>query len=302
VGQLLVHQLLTRCATFALNIAVARQIGPVAYGISAVQFYLLNTVILFAAREAVRRATLRYAAPPSLRGRAAAVYERCVLFNLSWLAIVLAIPLCIVVRALFLASAPSFDESDVATNALSSSTLLSAQYARCITLYTLASFIELLSEPLYVLFQKQQRVSARVMIDGAAVMVRCVVTFVSLLLAQQADESSVGDGATGKGGRLLAFAHGQLAFAACIVVGYYALFMLDVFRAGRRKASSVAEEAPVVTSVLDLLPRRLPTLPTGTSAATEGGLLSSFLDPPLFRLTREVLVQSLEKLLLLEGE
>lgn len=52
---LVAHQLLTRIGTFVLNIMVARHIGPVAYGISAVHLYLLNTMVLFLCREAIRR-------------------------------------------------------------------------------------------------------------------------------------------------------------------------------------------------------------------------------------------------------
>jgi len=296
-GSLLLHQLVTRVATFVLNLLVARHIGPAAYGIANVQFYLLNTLILFGVREAPRRASLRYAPPAGLAGRDAAIYERRVLLNLSWLSVALAIPVCVAVRAAFLATAPAFEEDTAADAA--GAVPLSVQYTRCLTLYTAASFVELLAEPLYVWYQKRQRVRVRVMIDGAAVLLRCAVTFLSLLAAHQ----------TGGGGHLLAFAYGQMAFAATIVAGYYSLFLHEVLfspAVDQRKEGDASMDYSFRT-LTDLLPARLPSLPVspsspGSKSSGRAGLLSSFMDPPLFRLTREVLVQSLEKLCLQEGE
>ena len=253
------------------------------FGVSAVQLYLLNTVILFLSREAIRRSTLRFAAPPEMQGSAGRLYERAVLFNLSWLSIVGAIPLCFVVRALFLASAPSFATADTSAEALSRSTHLSADYIRCLNLYTLASWVELLAEPLYILGQKQQKVRFRVVVDGAAVLVRCIATFVCLM-------GSVGS-SSNSGGSLLAFAYGQMAYACVIVAGYYS----QCFAPPPQQKDDTA----LVPRFSDVLPRRLPVLPAGTPASS---FVGRYIDPSLLRLTGEVSLQSLEKLLLQEGE
>ena len=52
-------QLLTRVFTFVLNIIIARSLSLANYGVSAVQFHLINSSIVFLAREGVRRSCLR---------------------------------------------------------------------------------------------------------------------------------------------------------------------------------------------------------------------------------------------------
>ena len=52
-------QLITRVLTFALNVAIARSLSLASYGVSSVQFHLINSSIVFLAREGVRRSCLR---------------------------------------------------------------------------------------------------------------------------------------------------------------------------------------------------------------------------------------------------
>eukprot|EP00890_Picochlorum_soloecismus_P004055 jgi/Picsp_1/4650/NSC_02020-R1_nuclear division rft1-like protein len=52
-------QLLARLVTFILNLITARLLSPDQYGISAVQFHLINSSIVFLSREGVRRSCLR---------------------------------------------------------------------------------------------------------------------------------------------------------------------------------------------------------------------------------------------------
>ena len=62
VSALAANQLLTRGLTFAMNLYVARAVGPVAFGLQAIHLYLLNTIILFLAREPNRKSAHRQAA------------------------------------------------------------------------------------------------------------------------------------------------------------------------------------------------------------------------------------------------
>jgi len=309
VFYLLGHQLLTRIATFGLNIMVVRHIGPVAYGISAVNLYLINTIILFIAREAIRRSTLRYAAPfpiasPSLRH----AYERQVMVNISWLAVLLSIPLSIITLIAFIHGAPTF----TATPTVSASTL-NGEYRDALSLYTLAAIIELLSEPCYILFQKAQRVRSRVLIDAVAVLMRCIVTFVTMKVAAMNGQ---------KGSGLMPFAYGQMTYALIITVVYYSTCIKDTMNSSRgqleNKASSNGDigidEHPIIEHIGELLPRRLPVLPPADhdasshiSAVDDGDVTnspssSSYLDPSLIRLSGHLSLQSLEKLALSEGE
>lgn len=52
-------QLGARVLTFVLNLVAARLLSPDDYGVSAVQFHLINSSILFLSREGVRRSCLR---------------------------------------------------------------------------------------------------------------------------------------------------------------------------------------------------------------------------------------------------
>ena len=52
-------QLGARLLTFVLNVLAARLLSPEEYGISAVQFHLINSSIVFLSREGVRRSCLR---------------------------------------------------------------------------------------------------------------------------------------------------------------------------------------------------------------------------------------------------
>jgi len=84
-------------------------------------------------------------------------------------------------------------------------------------------------------------------------------------------------------------------------VGYYAIAL-----------SEMKQPEAVVRVAADLMPQRLPTLlpsepehsqsANAPAAFTARGFLSSWIDPPLLRLTREVLLQNLQKLCLQEGE
>lgn len=58
---LLASQIGTRIVTFGMNLLIARHLSPDAYGLSAVQFHLLITAILFLSREGFRRGCLRQA-------------------------------------------------------------------------------------------------------------------------------------------------------------------------------------------------------------------------------------------------
>lgn len=285
---LVVHQVTTRVVTFLLNLLVARHLGPAAYGIAAVHLYLLNTTLLFTTREACRRATLRYAPPAALTPEQGTVYARTVLVNLAWLAIVGGgLPLCWVVRAAFLHFAPTFDSEST-----------TREYAHCVTLYALASFLELVSEPLYLVYQKHQRVRARVLIDAAAVLARCVVTFLWMKFGRQT------------GGGLVAFAYGQMTFAGVIVAGYYGRCAWEILTANDAdtddndtcKASgrtpTGASPVRLFHSLRDLFPQRLGSVPGSVSVSGGGG----YTDASLVSLTGHLQLQSLEKLALTEGE
>lgn len=276
------HQIATRLLTFILNILVARHIGPAAYGVSAVHLYLLNTVILFLTREAIRRAAIRYANHATDTTSSTHTYERRVLLNLSWFSVFASIPLCALVRSIFLLSVaqPAFRSEDETTSAT-----IATEYAQCVTIYTIASFIELCSEPLYVLFQKHQRVRTRVLIDGVAVLARCIATFGWMKYGTHTLSG------------LHAFAYGQMAFAVVVVCGYYAFSILEMINARRSKKADAAQphETYIFTQPRDLFPQRLPV-------DTDSSWPARYTDPVLLRLTTQLTYQSLEKFALTEGE
>ena len=198
--------------------------------------------------------------------------------NLSWLCIGLSLPLTVFLAAWFIRSAPS--------------EALPLGYVRCVLLYALASVVELLCEPLFVIAARRLLVGCRVWIDSAATLSRCVVTVLAI---------AVWDAG------LLSFAYGQLAFAAFYSAAFYAYFFYHIL---------TGKQAVVgVTALQQLLPNPIPLQqrksiskqqqqqqqPSSTTAVASS-LFDAWLDSELLTLYSWLLVQMLEKLALTEGE
>jgi oligosaccharide translocation protein RFT1 len=183
-------QLVSRLATFALNVLLARAVqDPSALGVAAVQLYLLDTLALTLAREGVRRTSLRASGEGAADARLMA--------RLSWAAVLVGlagiVPLC----WYWLRSADA--------GALGGVSL--GEYQVAVWLMGLSVALELLSEPMFVAAQGRLEYGARSAIEAVAVGARCMVQFIGVV--------HLGLG-------LRAFAWGYVAYSVCLLLGYAA--------------------------------------------------------------------------------
>lgn len=199
-------QLFSKALTFILNQALLRFVGPGLFGASAQLEFFINTILYFS-REAVRLATQRQ----SLTGVQDDVYrfEGGVVegtysgtiqqvVNIGFVAPMIGAPLAGALAYLY------YSWGSVAEGGAASS----SYFGTAIVLFSVSAIIELLSEPCFVLSQLQMEFRTRAAFESAAITVRCVLTFVFVLLANAS------------GASIIAFALGQLAYSS-ILSGLY---------------------------------------------------------------------------------
>lgn len=198
-------QLFSKALTFILNQALLRFVGPGLFGASAQLEFFINTILYFS-REAVRLATQR----KSLTGVQDDVYRfeggvvegtysgtTQQVVNIGFVAPMIGAPLAGALAYLYYKWG-SLAENDGAAS----------YFGTAIVLFSVSAIIELLSEPCFVLSQLQMEFRTRAAFESAAITVRCVLTFVFVLLANAS------------GASIIAFALGQLAYSS-ILSGLY---------------------------------------------------------------------------------
>ena len=203
-------------------------------------------------------------------------FELRQMVNLSWLCVALGVPLTVSLSAWFIHSAPS--------------EALPLGYVRCVLLYALASLVELLCEPLYVIAARRLLVGCRVWIDSGATLTRCLVTVAAIALFDAG---------------LLSFAYGQLAYAAAYTAAFYAYFAYHI-ATGQHAGVGVAAisqllPAPIPSQQRHAISKHQQLSGAAAPSATASPLLS-WLDSDLLTLYGWLLVQMAEKLALTEGE
>ncbi|KAJ3158454.1 Oligosaccharide translocation protein rft1 [Geranomyces michiganensis] len=209
-GYLFLLQLSSRMATFLLNNFIHRVSSIRTVGIAS-DLELLSGTILFLSRENLRMALLRNAvagaddvdenhgtAPArdraELDGEKRNRTQRQKLVNLSCLPLLVGL-LLVLCMATF--KREYLDKSSA-------------------WMYVIAALLELCSEPMYLLVQSSLMYRARARVEGAALLIRCLVTF-ALTLASCAS-SMAGDEADACGVR--SYAWGHVAYSAMLILGY----------------------------------------------------------------------------------
>lgn len=186
---LVLLQFISRMLTFTLNQAVLKLVTVETLGIASVNLELLASTILFLSREGFRAALIR------------SNKSQQTVLNLAY------IPTCFGLITTLIAC--SYYMSTITNETPIDPTL----YRVSIVLYGLASFLELLVEPLFILASNQLYVQLRVRVEGSAVILRCLVTFGVLYSGQN-----------GKQG-ILAFAIAQLIYGLTLMLGYAGFFI-----------------------------------------------------------------------------
>lgn len=181
VYYLILIQLCSRASTFIANQALLRYLSPELFGVS-IRLELYSITVLYFARESIRVALQRQAS------NAQAVV------NISCVAFVLGLPLSALLGWRYAAS----DTSDV------------LYMKEAIALVSLATLIELASEPCFAVVQQRLDYGIRAAAETSATIARCLVTFVTVLYYTKQEEVL---GA-------IPFAYGQLAYGSVLTMIY----------------------------------------------------------------------------------
>ncbi|KAJ2802321.1 Oligosaccharide translocation protein rft1 [Coemansia helicoidea] len=209
-------QAFVRLASFATNAVAVGIAGRRAFGIASVQLELLLSTLLFLSREGMRNAILRLqtadrggggddqaqGAAPAAPRRPSTQDQRVI--NAALIPIAAG---CVLAGCLYAAgvgrSSSEPDPDGVPHHRLS------------LVLYIVAALVELCVEPLFALSRTRVLFKLQARCEGIAVSCRCAVVIATLLVGQVAF-----DGGGANPLRLVAFAVGQLAYAAAILMAF----------------------------------------------------------------------------------
>lgn len=184
-------QVFTRVLTFALNTALARNLGPSWYALANVQLQLLTSTALFLSREGLRRACQRV-----YPGGDGAILAYAM--NLAWLSVPLT-GLAAGAAGLYSAREPA--------NTGPAALMSAAERTAAVWMVCAAAVIEAFAEPGWVYAQVNGRIPVRAAADGAALTLKVCVTYWLALVRRQG---------------ALAFGAAQLVYAIAYVVLLYA--------------------------------------------------------------------------------
>ncbi|KAF8057727.1 r [Scenedesmus sp. PABB004] len=203
-----VSQVATRLVTFSMNLLVARQLTPEAYGLSAVQFHLIITTILFLSREGFRRGGLRVrdeAGGGKAGGGSASVAER--VLRTTWLVLPIGAAVSAAVCGFVLWRSQDAEP----------------EYRQAVLVHGVAALLELCVEPLYIISATRLEFGRRAAIETAALLAKCGLTLV--LVSRTALHPA------------RVFAAAQLAYAG-VVAASYAAYGLTLAAAGELRVRS----------------------------------------------------------------
>ncbi|ROV98149.1 hypothetical protein VPNG_08570 [Cytospora leucostoma] len=267
---LILLQIVSRAITFIANQLLLRFLTAQLLGVSTqLEVYYLS--VLFFARESLRVAIQRQgtistsiqeptadkdqAKPPSNGPRSRAQETQAVV-NLGYISIALGAAVATLLGWMYLGSIPT-------ATLLSTPNLVPSVYV-----YALASMLELLSEPAFVVMQTRLQFGARAAAESAATFAKCLVTLAS---ASWASRSGVELG-------VLPFALGQTAYG----LGLLGVYAWSGAGLARREGFS-------------LLPARL------GGVGRENYVLSLFYGPTV-KLAGSMMLQSFVKHILTQGD
>ena len=236
---LILLQVASRALTFAVNQILLRFLSPELLGVSA-QLELFSISVLYFARESLRVALQRQA-----HGTQAVV-------NLAYLAVVTGLPLTYVLAHLWLRS----DTPKV------------PYFAEALSLYCVATVIELLTEPSFSAVQQKLLYKVRASAESTATLFRCFGTCGSAILANRMG-TDIG---------ALPFAIGQLAYA----LGLLIVYLFNMWPVARDEHFTLR--------------------PSRIAASKDIPVTFNYLSTPLLRLTGSLTLQSALKYILTQGD
>lgn len=248
---LIVIQLVSRGLTFIGNQSLLRYVSPAHLGLS-VQLEALSISVLYTARESLRVALLR--APTA--GNATNSKGRADAFQASVNAAYF-----VVLLGMFIGTALTFFYVYPAGSEI----LEAPDFQSALWLYAVATMLELLSEPAFIIIQQNALFKARARAETSAAIVRCVAALSTAVRMSRKERPM----------SVMPFAAGQLGYGMTLFVSYY--------------NSAVKLRA---THDFSLYPKRLEAPHT----------IASLIPKPLFNLACAFYGQSIFKWLLTQGD
>ncbi|CAK7562204.1 MAG: Oligosaccharide translocation protein rft1 [Sporothrix epigloea] len=224
---LIALQIASRAATFIANQLLLRFLTAQLLGV-ATQLEVYYLSVLFFARESLRVAVQRQggrdttndadepkeakkdgSSSPSVSTASTAASSQSAV-NLAYVSIFLGILVALVLGQLYLTS---IDKTTGDNDDAHPPFLVPSLY-----IYAIASAIELLSEPAFVVLQLRLRFSARATAESVATVLRCATTLGAAVLSTRLPGAS--DTVSGRDIGVLPFALGQLAYSVGLLVVY----------------------------------------------------------------------------------
>lgn len=187
---LILLQFVSRMLTFSLNQIMLRDVSKDTFGIASVNLELLSSTILFISREGFRSVLVR----PSKNQQQ--------IINLAYIPTCLGLVTTCLTCGYYLSIITQQD-------------LVEMPYYRvAVVSYGLASFTELLVEPLFIVALNNMYFQLRVMVEGTAVILRCLITFGLTRYFSGNDKLGI-----------LAFAAAQVVYGLVMFIGYGGFFL-----------------------------------------------------------------------------
>ncbi|KZF20114.1 Rft-1-domain-containing protein [Xylona heveae TC161] len=279
---LILLQVASRALTFIVNQILIRFLSPELVGIST-QLELYSISVLYFSRESLRVALQRQTPAnerakngvskeepatgdersPSKQGGSSANKNSYLdafspagkvqtLVNTSYLAVALGIPLAYIIATFYLQS----DSAKV------------AYFSESLSLYGLATVIELLAEPGFVVAQEKMVFKIRASAETTATIARCFLAC-GLVVWASTNKHDIG---------VLPFAAGQLSYAMLLNITYYS----KLYEASSREGFSF--------------------LPKPLASSEKSYLIMSYFSRPLCLLTGSLFIQSAVKYVLTQGD
>lgn len=215
-------QLISRIFTFVLNILVIRKLSLGVAGIANVQLQLIMNTISLLTREAFRRVSLR----ESTTRDGARVTSKEMYFN--WLVVPFGAVAVPILTFLFYAAA-------------NEEQLQEAYFSQTLFLTGIGMFLEMFSEPAYMLVVNSGLLHVRMYVESTGVLIRCVATFGLV------SYTNLG---------LLAFGIAHLLYACILVVGYFGYFIVYKSNIG-----TITDLIPKAEGYIHPRPNPRPVLP-----------------------------------------
>lgn len=209
ITNLIIVQVITKLFTFVLNQLIIRYLTPTIIGITSYLDFIYSTVLFFS-RESLRLSIQRIKDDKGGNANQKVV-------NFGCLGLIISIPI------LLITGYWQMNYSMIST------TLFQLPFHKLVVLLVLLLIVlELFTEPVYCLYQFQLDFSKRSKFEGLAILIKCVVTFASVMIVKKYSTNEK----YFTGSAICGFALGQFSYSLTLFVCYLSAFKREYFNKG----------------------------------------------------------------------